>query len=156
MEKTKICMGCFEELPDDATVCSICGFDNKTIKREVQKWCQGAVIEKRWLLGCRFSQSDTYTIWRAWDSVLEIKCFLLVLNDNSDMALSDIAVLSKENDIDFKILSAGIVLDRKVLCISADRTDIKEDEHCIKENVWGEKDIISHIDTHICHILRCK
>lgn len=146
MEKTKICMGCFEELPDDATVCSICGFDNKTIKREVQKWCQGAVIEKRWLLGCRFSQSDTYTIWRAWDSVLEIKCFLLVLNDNSDMALSDIAVLSKENDIDFKILSAGIVLDRKVLCISADRTDIKEDEHCIKENVWGEKDIISHID----------
>ena len=112
-------MGCFEELPDDATVCSICGFDNKTIKREVQKWCQGAVIEKRWLLGCRFSQSDTYTIWRAWDSVLEIKCFLLVLNDDSDMALSDIAVLSKENDIDFKILSAGIVLDRKVLCISA-------------------------------------
>ena len=104
MEKTKICMGCFEELPDDATVCSICGFDNKTIKREVQKWCQGAVIEKRWLLGCRFSQSDTYTIWRAWDSVLEIKCFLLVLNDDSDMALSDIAVLSKENDIDFKIL----------------------------------------------------
>ena len=89
MEKTKICMGCFEELPDDTMVCSICGFDNKTIKREVQKWCQGAVIEKRWLLGCRFSQSDTYTIWRAWDSVLEIKCFLLVLNDDSDMALSD-------------------------------------------------------------------
>ena len=57
MEKTKICMGCFEELPDDTMVCSICGFDNKTIKREVQKWCQGAVIEKRWLLGCRFSQS---------------------------------------------------------------------------------------------------
>ena len=56
MEKTKICMGCFEELPDDTMVCSICGFDNKTIKREVQKWCQGAVIEKRWLLGCRFSR----------------------------------------------------------------------------------------------------
>ena len=59
MEKTKICMGCFEELPDDTMVCSICGFDNKTIKREVQRMVSGCGHRKEMAFGMPF-QSKRY------------------------------------------------------------------------------------------------
>lgn len=74
-----ICMGCFSEWDEQRKRCPYCDW---TPEEEPQEdgagFKSGQILEKRYMLGKLYVKKKDYVIWRCYDSILDIKCFLLV------------------------------------------------------------------------------
>lgn len=77
MEMPKVCLGCFSQWDEEAFVCPHCGWDPGREYEEVLGWRSGIVLEKRYLLGRLFCQEQDTAVWRAYDNLLKLHCFLL-------------------------------------------------------------------------------
>ncbi len=87
MEKLTLCKGCFTEWNELNFQCFWCGWcpDMETGERKTKTgWELGKVLERRYLLGNIYLRTnDGYTVWRAYDRHLDIKCFFLTtVNEN--------------------------------------------------------------------------
>lgn len=95
MDELTVCKGCFAEWSDLNFQCFWCGWCPDTGEDtgdSTSGWRLGKILEKRYLLGKIYVRTeDGYTVWRAYDRDLDIKCFLLIAVDENIRWLSKIA-----------------------------------------------------------------
>lgn len=77
MERPGICLGCFREWKEGNAVCPSCGWEPQKAYGEINGWTTGHVLEKRYLLGFPWCRTEGWAVWRVYDCLLRISCFLL-------------------------------------------------------------------------------
>lgn len=77
MERPGICLGCFREWKEGNAVCPSCGWEPQKAYGEINGWTTGHVLEKRYLLGFPWLRTEGWAVWRVYDCLLRISCFLL-------------------------------------------------------------------------------
>lgn len=76
MKTPRICRGCFREWEGEES-CPFCGWEPEKEYETVFGWTIGDVFEKRYLLGMLYCRTDKAAIWRIYDNILGISCFVL-------------------------------------------------------------------------------
>ncbi len=91
MEMPKVCLGCFAQWDEEAPACPQCGWEPGGEYEETLQWKSGMVLERRYLLGKLFCKEQDTAVWRAYDNLLGIPCFLLRRQEDSAEALAALA-----------------------------------------------------------------
>lgn len=77
MDRQRRCRGCFAQMQEGASRCAFCGRAWDREKCRLGSWETGKVLEQRYTLGDLYQEGEHHAIWRAYDGVLDISCFLL-------------------------------------------------------------------------------
>lgn len=77
METPRVCLGCFSEWEEENKECPHCGWNPTRESSDVFQWKTGAVFEQRYLLGELYVKKKDIAIWRMYDNLLGISCFVL-------------------------------------------------------------------------------
>ncbi len=76
--EAKACMGCFVEWDKERAECPVCGWSpQKPLEEDKNGWHQGKIIAKRFLLGNCYLKKKDFVIWRTYDSLLDIRCYMI-------------------------------------------------------------------------------
>ena len=76
--EVKACMGCFVEWDKERAECPVCGWSpQKPLEEDKNGWHQGKIIAKRFLLGNCYLKKKDFVIWRTYDSLLDIRCYMI-------------------------------------------------------------------------------
>lgn len=120
MSQQKICMGCFAVWDSEVNECIHCGWSPHQEKDISEDWYTGKKLDKRYLLGGIYLERGQYIIWRAFDEMLEIQCFLMREIENGHMSVADFANVEEEEarNKGYQILSCKIVAGEQVLVFS--------------------------------------
>lgn len=123
MKELTVCGGCFAEWNDVNFQCFWCGWCPdmvESLRDNTSGWETGKILEKRYQLGKVYVRTeDGYTVWRAWDKYMDIRCFLLVAVDENIQWLSKIAWgLSGQPECGIKVLSLRQLEGKYVLVFS--------------------------------------
>lgn len=111
MEKPKVCRGCFTEWENEADECPRCGWKPGRNYSEIYNWKPGDVLEKRYLVGTVLYISDSadLVVWRIYDNLLSIPCFVLMEDrDNVEqlIAIADRLQSGNESHEDCVVIQA--------------------------------------------------
>lgn len=85
METPKVCLGCFSEWNEEDTVCPRCGWKPGKNDEDIFGWKSGVVLEKRYLLGKLYLKIQDAAVWRIYDNVLKLSCFVLRLEEDGEL-----------------------------------------------------------------------
>ena len=91
MQRFKVCLGCFAEWEQESAVCPYCGWETGKRYPDMFQWNIGAVLEQRYLLGMLFLRTRNIAVWRIYDNLLKIPCFLLRKRPDNAEELASIA-----------------------------------------------------------------
>jgi len=153
--KSKICKGCFQEWDEEWEHCPVCGFsfeeeNDPKEERQEGEWLRGDIIGKRFMIGSLFFERKNLRIWRAYDAVLEIKCFLFTVRKayaRSLLLVADI-IRQKQETIAQKVLQYADYDEYKILEVSYQtEEDAKESLELIKHMTQQEVKIQPVIQT---------
>ena len=90
--EVKACMGCFVEWDRERDECPVCGWSpQKPLEEDKNGWHQGKIIAKRFLLGNCYLKKKDFVIWRTYDSLLDIRCYMITSVGGSLTQLLQIA-----------------------------------------------------------------
>ena len=94
MGKVKVCRGCFAEMDEESEECPLCGWRSGKTHRIDSRWELGKVLEKRYLIGDIFfdSEEEKIVVYRSYDHFLQMPCMLLISLNNEDGDLYKLAV----------------------------------------------------------------
>lgn len=96
MSNQAICMGCFAEWDTQRTTCTFCGWSPGGDRKKQDGWQTGLVLEQRYILGEIYQSKLVYTIWRAYDMLMDMHCFLVRKRPGSDIELIRLARMDAE------------------------------------------------------------
>ncbi|MGN1164947.1 MAG: serine/threonine-protein kinase [Lachnospiraceae bacterium] len=77
METPRVCLGCFSEWEEEKLECPHCGWNPEREYSDIFQWKTGAVFEQRYLLGELYVRTEDIAIWRMYDNLLGIACFVM-------------------------------------------------------------------------------
>lgn len=80
MGKIKACLGCFAEMDAEDKKCYKCGWKSGQAIVNKHRWCLGDVLEKRYLVGNIYyeSEEEHIVIFYVYDKLLSIPCMALI------------------------------------------------------------------------------
>ena len=76
MAVRKICLGCFQEWEGDGA-CPCCGYEDGRQYGKTLGWALGDVFGQRYLLGFLYCSTPDAAVWRVYDKLLGIPCYLM-------------------------------------------------------------------------------
>ena len=90
--EVKACMGCFVEWDRERDECPVCGWSpQKPLEEDKNGWHHGKIIAIRFLLGSCYLKKKDFVIWRTYDSLLDIRCYMITSVGGSLTQLLQIA-----------------------------------------------------------------
>lgn len=131
MKTPKICLGCFKKWEAGYTICPHCGWEPDKRYDTAFGWTTGDVFDKRYLLGMLYCEVPDRAVWRIYDRLLDISCFVLreeSQNEEPMHILSErIKRLEDLMDISLKIMSVRMIAGKKALVFSIKNPEGKQD-----------------------------
>lgn len=104
MERQMRCRGCFAQLGEDADRCAFCGRLRDADRQFLDGWETGRMLDRRYMLGDLYMEKEHRAIWRAYDGVLDIPCFLLRWREGEDSPSGQEMVFDGEGETDYEML----------------------------------------------------
>lgn len=118
MAAPQICLGCFSEWDEKQSVCPVCGWEPDKSYTDMLDWTTGDVLEKRYLLGKLVLRWKDTALWRIYDNLLGISCFVLRNVQDRTKELVSLAAKLKNSGREFKILAVKTIAAKNVLLFS--------------------------------------
>lgn len=122
MEEPKICLGCFTEWEEGKKVCPHCRWNPEEKILDAIYWHIGDVLEQRYLIGNFFCTVRDMVVWRIYDNLLGIPCFVLINQGNSVDALASAALhlqaAAKATEVSVEVLAIKKLAKKNVLLFS--------------------------------------
>lgn len=119
MGTPNVCIGCFSKWEKGKDVCPHCGWSPKRVYSEMFQWRTGDILETRYIVGEVFCRIKDIAVWRLYDNVLGIPCFVLRKMRDSKEELYSLALQLLSSDIfgaeEIAVLSIKRVAGKYVL-----------------------------------------
>lgn len=150
MKKGKICRGCFADWQESTERCPFCGTPREGERYRWDDWAFGMVLDRRYLLGKIYKREAGYVIWRVYDGILDIPCFLLRERGVSDSLLKetvemDLQQAKKEG---YEILTYKMIGRHPTIVFSmADRYLPKDECQIFRFSAHEHRDKITEVQT---------
>lgn len=125
MEATRICLGCFREWEwewEDERRCPHCGWECEKQQEKVQGWAQGDVFERRYLLGNLYVRTPNAAVWRVYDKLLGISCYVMRILEDESQADGNAPKPVRPPEDMVKILAAKEVGGERALLFSMEES----------------------------------
>lgn len=133
METPKVCLGCFKEWDDGHTSCPYCGWEPEKTYDAVQGWTAGDIFEQRYLLGMLYCRTDEAAVWRIYDNILGISCFVLRTFPDAEENLWQMAV---------RIEKSGYLSGNQVKLLTVKRLGQNRALLFSQEDFYGKPDAV--------------
>lgn len=85
METRRICLGCFREWEGDGR-CPHCGWECEKQYVKILGWAPGDVFGQRYLLGSLYCRLSASAVWRVYDKLLGISCYVMRMQEGTNRA----------------------------------------------------------------------
>lgn len=136
-------MGCYSEWDDQRKECAFCGWQKDEKQSRSEGWQQGQVLEKRFLLGKILKKKKLFTIWYAYDEMLDCRCFLMT--DMSEEFLHKVVEIPDERirQMGYCCLGYRQIEEKNVFVFSKQEGAIQKKEK--KESKKEKKKLILNV-----------
>lgn len=131
MSAPKVCLGCFQEWEEENSICPYCGWEPGKVYDDILGWTPGNIFEKRYLLGLPYCMVTDAVVWRVFDNLLRISCFVLrMMPETTEELYLAAERIKKIEDLTgkpVKLLTIRKMNQKNVLLFSMKDADRKKD-----------------------------
>lgn len=96
------CFQCMNEMPEGGHICSHCGYDQRTVQREVYHLQPGTVLHQKYQIGVVIGFGGFGIVYKAWDlalnRVVAVKEYYPTMYLKRDPGMTQVILFDKKNE----------------------------------------------------------